>query len=638
LKGSLNDDIHLGFWINSSYGAVHGATLTLDRGGGGLLIAFLALYVGASSRGIWKLTRCFFHFACSSRSRIDGTHVQRQAVLRNTSLPLETALECLEIFWAWRKKAAKIDGRPLMLALLALASGLGFTLAGIFSSRVSSELANEVLISGKHCDVDLAGSSVLDDVAGWEHISPFLNQKSAEHLAYAQKCYQKSEITPSDECRLLSASALPYRFDGNASCPYSEDICKSPFGNLLIDAGPLDSLTHLGINKGPRFTAHIKEHCAPLATDHFTKTYTDSNRRNVSFKSYHFSDGEQDSTFEVEINATTSNSGREGDYEVYPLTEIRNKNLSYSKPFIPQLQLRGARTTLLFLMAKQIFYLNETADPWFAATRRFDNGSALIAPDEPGAVLGCATERKYCNPKLPASVGCVNAFSNTLEQDFSKAWPDARDRMRLRAMSMIVHQFGSSDLAPFFTAKSVPNLLARQTLMPSALLVDYPTIQTRSLPSNQWQREIEYITQANLAALQHFIVDYARGLWLGGELCDFSPCQRLCYSQKIRSSAHYSFSVLGLSIILAVGGFIVLLATLLDRILAALFRLDKLRTSHVWSYAYAEWQANSVLQLQRMAHENVGSGTWSRATDAIPVTQPGETLAVLDVTDRKHPR
>jgi hypothetical protein len=55
-------------------------------------------------------------------------------------------------------------------------------------------------------------------------------------------------------------------------------------------------------------------------------------------------------------------------------------------------------------------------------------------------------------------------------------------------------------------------------------------------------------------------------------------------------------------------------------------------------YARAEWQAGSTLQLQRLAHENLGLGSWSRTDEAIPVTSLGDTLAVIDVSNPKHAR
>ncbi|KAK0638113.1 hypothetical protein DIS24_g10139 [Lasiodiplodia hormozganensis] len=60
---------------------------------------------------------------------------------------------------------------------------------------------------------------------------------------------------------------------------------------------------------------------------------------------------------------------------------------------------------------------------------------------------------------------------------------------------------------------------------------------------------------------------------------------------------------------------------------------------HKHDYARLEWCTNETLQLQRLAHEEVGAGgMWTHATDAVPVAQHGEPLAMLDLKDRGHPR
>jgi lipoprotein-anchoring transpeptidase ErfK/SrfK len=51
-----------------------------------------------------------------------------------------------------------------------------------------------------------------------------------------------------------------------------------------------------------------------------------------------------------------------------------------------------------------------------------------------------------------------------------------------------------------------------------------------------------------------------------------------------------------------------------------------------------EWKADATLQLHRMAHEQVGSGVWSNATRAVPITRPGELLTSLDIQNKEHPR
>jgi hypothetical protein len=39
-----------------------------------------------------------------------------------------------------------------------------------------------------------------------------------------------------------------------------------------------------------------------------------------------------------------------------------------------------------------------------------------------------------------------------------------------------------------------------------------------------------------------------------------------------------------------------------------------------------------------MAHEELGMGVWSKCTEDVPVTRRGETLGVLRVGEKEHPR
>jgi hypothetical protein len=83
-----------------------------------------------------------------------------------------------------------------------------------------------------------------------------------------------------------------------------------------------------------------------------------------------------------------------------------------------------------------------------------------------------------------------------------------------------------------------------------------------------------------------------------------------------------------------------LLSTFLEEVVSCVAQVPMLKLSQNRSfmYAYAEWQANSTLQLQRQAHEGLGLGTWSRTNETVPVTEPGDQLGTLDISDRKHPR
>lgn len=46
---------------------------------------------------------------------------------------------------------------------------------------------------------------------------------------------------------------------------------------------------------------------------------------------------------------------------------------------------------------------------------------------------------------------------------------------------------------------------------------------------------------------------------------------------------------------------------------------------------------NQTFQLQRLAHEELGYGTWTHAADSIPTTRRGEKHTLIDTSDPDHP-
>ena len=79
-----------------------------------------------------------------------------------------------------------------------------------------------------------------------------------------------------------------------------------------------------------------------------------------------------------------------------------------------------------------------------------------------------------------------------------------------------------------------------------------------------------------------------------------------------------------------------MLAHTLEPLLRILQRRRKSKDK-AGTYRTLEWVTNEFLQLQRLAHEELGSGTWTRTANGIPVTEFDERLAVLDISDEGHP-
>ena len=185
---------------------------------------------------------------------------------------------------------------------------------GTFSSRVSSSSANEILIIGRDCNVDLHNKN---DVDNDQYSTLVRNRNAAEYLAYASQCYQVDDSTRPNNCRTMTIPALPVKVDSNASCPFDNKICKQPSGNILIETGVLDSYEHFGLNAGPHVSIQVTEHCAPIVTAGYSNSSVDPAQNNVNFTSYNYGGGYFNaSTFKVAINSTSHTSQGTGNYDV----------------------------------------------------------------------------------------------------------------------------------------------------------------------------------------------------------------------------------------------------------------------------------------------------------------------------------
>lgn len=132
-----DDDIYTGIWINWSYGQVRGATLTLTHRNGGLVTAFLALFVTVVGRGFWRLFCFAAHSSFSSaRTPQDGFYHQRQAVLRNASTSMVGLLYSVQIAFKWQNRTSRRWLRMLPVISVTALMTAGFYVASIFSSRV----------------------------------------------------------------------------------------------------------------------------------------------------------------------------------------------------------------------------------------------------------------------------------------------------------------------------------------------------------------------------------------------------------------------------------------------------------------------------------------------------------------------
>lgn len=91
--------------------------------------------------------------------------------------------------------------------------------------------------------------------------------------------------------------------------------------------------------------------------------------------------------------------------------------------------------------------------------------------------------------------------------------------------------------------------------------------------------------------------------------------------------------MLGLLFTLTFGATAIVVSYALEPILECIHR----RTGR-HRYTFPEWATNQTLQIQRLAYEEKGSGKWLRGMEPVPVTESGEVLPGLDLSNPDHPR
>lgn len=107
--------------------------------------------------------------------------------------------------------------------------------------------------------------------------------------------------------------------------------------------------------------------------------------------------------------------------------------------------------------------------------------------------------------------------------------------------------------------------------------------------------------------------------------------QWYCNNQIVRNNAYTSFSVLALSLILGFGGFAILSSLWLETIVGWIqTRVNR------GTYQKLSWNLDGALQLQRMAFEEAGLGTWKNCASEIPLLESTEMIK-LPEWDALHP-
>jgi hypothetical protein len=266
-----NHEVYLGIWTNWSHGSITGLTLTTTLQNGGLLIAFLALFVTFTGTCFWSIVAFAAHQAQSRQGSQSAVYHQRQAILRNSGTSATACLKLSRLLWAWGKRSpASVTKGTLFSLTMGLITFGAFAAAGIFSSRVASTRGGEMLLIGEKCaSLD---QSQLDTVEKFARVQAAKVRTTRSSANYALTCYNSD--SSAENCRTFVRHNMPFDVTTNIPCPFpgKDKICRSPNGGVRLDSGYINSHFDLGINSPPseRFFYRMVNECAPVHNEGFT--------------------------------------------------------------------------------------------------------------------------------------------------------------------------------------------------------------------------------------------------------------------------------------------------------------------------------------------------------------------------------
>lgn len=265
----MDDNIYTGLWTNWSRGAIMGATFTTTKQYGNLLIAFMALFVGFVASRAWRISCLILHRCYSTTADRNAIHHQRQVILRNSRTAESALFEILSLFWAWRKSQTQLVASLMPLVTFSVCYLAAFTVAGGFSSSISSSIGDEVLINGRNCGTPTYNETIESSMIQAEITSELGNNAGN----YAQQCYRTNESSATTACnRFVRSSLARHTVNTAAECPFQNQICRKAQSSIRLDSGYIDSHHDLGLNapSGERFAYRYVLQCTPLETYNYT--------------------------------------------------------------------------------------------------------------------------------------------------------------------------------------------------------------------------------------------------------------------------------------------------------------------------------------------------------------------------------
>jgi hypothetical protein len=564
---------------------------------------------------------------------------------------VDTAIiwETIKLNYYWKPKTNSAFRKTFLVLFLAILNWFGFTVAGIFSSRVAL-VGSLALRSPGTCGwmaIELSGlpTALPAQAAQMTNAMYVFGRRSAKlGIDYTASCYaNKTEGMPA-ACQTFAQPSIVSIVNRTASCPFPNNLCDGPA--VQLDSGLVDS-SQFGINTRPDETIQFRRvtTCALLPATKFVTDWTarapvprqrwdvvgdDSYLyyyygQNTNVVAYNWAQAQTNYSF---VRSNASFLTQKDSYDLGCTASFAGNltDAALLSSFVPrpELAIDSGDLTLLML-SNQAQYLGPVEDTWFAATTTEDHRGLGISSDFNGSVyfpdrlvstMGCVEKYQYCN----------NDYCTPLDGYYAID-PSQDNGLHMNPKQRAVFRI-LLNAAWVMKIKFLSQLMGADGLLAQQFVEEHSGgLGSAPVYPDQWKREVENMHNISLAVLQQKVADYASLPYMETQpgVSDEtfirppgSPEElELCRQIKIRSTSHTSFSVFGLAFVFLTGGIIILTNIWLPSVMFGVRDENRVREE----YKTHDWWDSGVLQIQRAAYESRGIGPWEGVARDVPVTK-----------------
>ncbi|KAM7218669.1 hypothetical protein V8F06_005988 [Rhypophila decipiens] len=603
--------VYKGRWTNREHGSVLGMRVTLSSSSGQILLAAIALFVGICGLQSWSICRLVLH-QMRPKDKAGHEHPEDiQFTLRNSSA-FDAASQISKVlisrlYHSWRQPQsfpAPLESHSqspvsqpwaISIILIALLNLSLWPIAALFSSQIA-RADYPVLVSSPNCghyiDMDINSS----DTQRIFSLAHRINTREAALTRtadeYIQTCHSfpqtagqndSTSYSNSPLCRQFTTVMVPWQSDTNASCPFEQKMCLigAAFG---MDTGYLDSHDVFGINTPPdqRILYRRKAVCSPLIEDepgHVGRRRGIEPGEEMILYYYGGDDSTIEVTFRVSTYAQWSPSGNTISTDKPGIVHRSKSGLLHLKP---ELARPDADVALFLVVPGQIVYLGPVNDPVFSANRPGNttgDAGTVYLPDSIASVVACADQHQICNHPNPGSPEGMRCTPFNSRAGITRLYPTMADiglnDMQRSITYTFLHTTRATDMSYAVAGRDAESLLASRTLF------DGVNVQ---LPDNQWAAEVSNWFSIGMVRLQLALLEYVTGpaadlihkdeqkMDGSATLTRLDALERIyentCLLQKVGQfhlgEDYLTFNVLGLVLIVALGGLIIVSGLMLE--------------------------------------------------------------------------